>query len=79
MRRTHPLPSFRLPEPNKFTRRNYDTWSPFMQAKLRVDGEAMGGTNECKFWYIYGYTTEDVQEEIAWWFRLDKMLDFPPP
>ena len=38
-----------LPDPDKFGGKSYDTWLPLIQAKLDIDGEALGGTEKAHF------------------------------
>lgn len=51
-----------LPEPDRFTGRtkDWDTWSMAMRAKLRIDGDAIGG-NEAQFYYVYSSLGAKVQ------------------
>lgn len=51
-----------LPEPNQFSGRtkDWDIWSMTMQAKLRIDGEAIGG-NEAQLYYVYSSLEKKVQ------------------
>jgi hypothetical protein len=51
-----------LPEPDRFTGRtkDWDTWSMTMRAKLRIDGNAIGG-NEAQFYYVYSSLGAKVQ------------------
>lgn len=46
----------RLPDPDRFdgTFDMWETWYPEIQAKLDLDGDALGGTERAKFWYVYG-------------------------
>lgn len=51
-----------LPDPEKFSgsQITWDTWLPSIQAKLRIDGEAIGGP-EAQFFYLYGRLDGKVQ------------------
>lgn len=51
-----------LPDPDKFSGSliSWDTWLPSIQAKLRIDGEAIGGP-EAQFFYVYGRLEGKVQ------------------
>lgn len=51
-----------LPEPDRFAGRSkdWDTWSMAMRAKLRIDGNAIGGS-EAQFYYVYSSLAAKVQ------------------
>lgn len=54
-----------LPDTEKFagTALTWDTWHPSIQAKLRVDGAALGGS-EAQFFYVYSRLESKVQALI---------------
>jgi len=43
----------------------WEVWYPEVQAKLRIDHHALGGTEEAKFWYIYGRLEKKVQSLVS--------------
>lgn len=55
-----------LPDPEKFngTQIMWDTWLPSIKAKLRIDGEAIGGP-EAQFFYLYGRLEGKVQSLVT--------------
>jgi hypothetical protein len=59
-----------LPAPDNFTGRtkDWDTWSMAMRAKLRIDGEAVGGS-EAQFFYVYNSLEPKVQGLILSFVR----------
>ena len=58
-----PKPS--LPDPEKFNGQayQYDTWLPLIQAKLRVDGDAIGDST-AQFYYVYLNLETHVQAMV---------------
>jgi hypothetical protein len=58
-----PKPS--LPDPEKFNGQayRYDTWLPSIQAKLRVDGDAIGDST-AQFYYVYLNLDTQVQAMV---------------
>jgi TolA-binding protein len=55
-----------LPDPEKFAGHQFtwDTWYPSIQAKLRIDGEAIGGP-EAQFFYVYGRLEGKIQALVS--------------
>lgn len=55
-----------LPDPDKFSGApfTWDTWLPSIQAKLRIDGAAIGGP-EAQFFYLYGRLEGKVQSLVT--------------
>ena len=51
-----------LPDPDKFSGSLFawDTWLPSIKAKLRIDGDAIGG-HEAQFFYVYSRLDGKVQ------------------
>lgn len=82
--RTAPTPAVRtrqvLPEPDRFTgrTRDWDTWTMAMQAKLRIDGGAIG-SNEAQFYYVYSSLGTKVQGLVlAFVQKTQKTGDWKP-
>src|SRR5208282_2300372 len=63
--RPQPRPKPSLPDPEKFNGQayKYDTWLPSIQAKLRVDGEAIGDPT-AQFYYVYLNLDSHVQAMV---------------
>jgi retrotransposon gag protein len=59
-------PKPQLPDPDKFTGTplTWDTWLPLIKAKLRIDGDAIGGP-EARFFYLYGRLDGKVQALVT--------------
>lgn len=57
----------RLPDVDKFdgTLSMWEVWHPQIQAKLRIDAQALGDTDDAKFWYIYGRLEKKVQALVS--------------
>lgn len=55
-----------LPDPAKFdgNQLTWDSWFPEIKAKLRIDGDAIGGL-EAQFWYLYSRLEGKIQALVA--------------
>lgn len=65
--RQPPRPRPSLPDPDKFdgTFDHWETWYPEMKHKLEQDGDALGGTEKAKFWYIIGRLEKKSKSDVA--------------
>jgi hypothetical protein len=55
----------RLPDPRKLSgQHQWVTWLPAIEAKLRIDRDAIGPENEALFFYLYDRLDEDVQKMV---------------
>lgn len=52
-----------LPAPQQFDGTKWDTWKPYIEAKMEVDGGAIGGA-QARFWYIYGCLNSKIQAMV---------------
>lgn len=52
-----------LPEPDKLYAAYWKVWYPYMLAKLRIDGKAIGNA-ETKFWYVYACLEPNIQVKV---------------
>lgn len=52
-----------LPAPKTFDGTNWHTWHAYIQAKLDVDGEAIG-SSKAQYWFVYGCLEPKVQALI---------------
>lgn len=57
----------KLPDVDKFdgSLAMWEVWLPEIRAKLRLDEQALGGTDDAKFWYIYGRLDKKIQALVA--------------
>lgn len=59
----HPRPRPALPTPETFTGNKWDTWQVYAQAKIDVDGAAIGN-DKAQFWYLFGCLDSKIQAMV---------------
>jgi hypothetical protein len=52
-----------LPTPSTFDGSNWETWEPYIKAKLEIDGTAIGNSR-VQFWYLYGWLDAKTQATV---------------